>query len=114
MQLGFPVTGTRFGPYEIIDQLGAGGMGEVYGARDTRLHHTVAIKVLVMEYVPPRAGVEHSNQDATSPVAVAFRAGREVGRAFRFLRTARFVVHAIDKRKVTRYIDRSEDSEFCP
>src|SRR6476469_4969637 len=38
--------GRRLGPYEIIDRLGAGGMGEVYRARDTRLGRTVAIKVL--------------------------------------------------------------------
>jgi serine/threonine protein kinase len=36
---------TRFGPYEIISLLGAGGMGEVYQARDTRLDRTVAIKI---------------------------------------------------------------------
>jgi eukaryotic-like serine/threonine-protein kinase len=38
--------GTRLGPYEIASPLGAGGMGEVYRARDTRLERTVAIKVL--------------------------------------------------------------------
>ena len=41
--------GTRLGPYEIVSRLGAGGMGEVYRARDSRLHRDVAIKVLPAE-----------------------------------------------------------------
>ena len=40
------VPGTRLGPYEIGAQIGAGGMGEVYRAHDTRLGRDVAIKVL--------------------------------------------------------------------
>jgi eukaryotic-like serine/threonine-protein kinase len=39
-------SGTKLGPYEIVAPLGAGGMGEVYRARDTRLDRIVAIKIL--------------------------------------------------------------------
>src|SRR5882724_10175717 len=42
--------GTKLGPYEILSKIGAGGMGEVYRARDTRLERTVAIKVLPSEF----------------------------------------------------------------
>jgi serine/threonine protein kinase len=45
--------GTRLGPYEIVAPLGAGGMGEVYKARDTRLDRTVAIKILPVALADP-------------------------------------------------------------
>src|SRR5215470_11726250 len=43
------VSGTKLGPYQILAPLGAGGMGEVYRAKDTRLERTVAIKILPKE-----------------------------------------------------------------
>jgi serine/threonine protein kinase len=47
--------GTKLGPYEITAPLGAGGMGEVYRARDTRLDRTVAIKI-VPQHLSSSAG----------------------------------------------------------
>ncbi|HEX7139759.1 MAG TPA: protein kinase [Vicinamibacterales bacterium] len=44
------VAGSRLGPYEVISRIGAGGMGEVFRARDTRLDRTVAIKILPAEF----------------------------------------------------------------
>src|SRR5262247_1820782 len=41
--------GVRLGPYEVLRLIGAGGMGEVYRARDTRLERTVAVKVLARD-----------------------------------------------------------------
>ena len=54
-----PLTaGTTLGPYEIASAIGAGGMGEVYKGRDTRLDRTVAIKVLpeASRYDPEAVG----------------------------------------------------------
>ncbi len=44
------MTGESLGPYKILEQLGAGGMGEVYLGEDTRLGRKVAIKVLPAEF----------------------------------------------------------------
>ena len=50
--------GARLGPYEILAAIGAGGMGEVYRARDTRLDRIVAIKVLPEMRTAIKAGTE--------------------------------------------------------
>jgi serine/threonine protein kinase len=43
--------GARLGPYEVVASLGAGGMGEVYRARDTKLNRSVALKILPDAFV---------------------------------------------------------------
>jgi serine/threonine protein kinase/Tfp pilus assembly protein PilF len=46
-----PVAGVRFGPYEIVEKIGSGGMGEVYRALDTRLDRLVALKLVSENYL---------------------------------------------------------------
>jgi len=53
--------GTRLGPYEIISAIGAGGMGEVYKARDTRLDRITAIKVLTSQLAGDPQFLERSS-----------------------------------------------------
>jgi serine/threonine protein kinase len=45
-----PMIGTRFGRYELLEKVGAGGMGEVYRARDHDLHRDVGIKILTERF----------------------------------------------------------------
>jgi eukaryotic-like serine/threonine-protein kinase len=56
--------GTRLGPYEIIAPLGAGGMGEVYRARDTKLGRAVAIKVILDEFASDEERVGRFEREA--------------------------------------------------
>src|SRR5919109_759941 len=57
-------SGTRLGPYELNHLIGAGGMGEVYHARDTRLDRTVAIKVLPLRFARAAALRERLQREA--------------------------------------------------
>ena len=56
--------GTKLGPYEIVDQVGSGGMGEVYRARDPRLQREVAIKVLPGSFSADAARLRRFEQEA--------------------------------------------------
>src|SRR5580765_1725279 len=58
--------GSKLGPFEIVSSLGAGGMGEVYRARDTRLDRVVAIKILPEEFSQNSARLQRFEQEARS------------------------------------------------
>jgi eukaryotic-like serine/threonine-protein kinase len=62
--------GTRFGSYEILQQLGAGGMGEVYRAKDTRLDREVAIKTLSLDRCSQPEALSRFEQEARSACAL--------------------------------------------
>jgi len=57
-------TGTRLGTYEILGPLGAGGMGEVYRAKDLRLEREIAIKVLPAEVASNRDRIARFEREA--------------------------------------------------
>jgi tetratricopeptide (TPR) repeat protein len=63
--------GARLGPYEILSAIGAGGMGEVYKARDTRLHRVVAIKVLPPEFAVDAERLKRFEREAEATAALS-------------------------------------------
>ncbi len=63
--------GVRLGPYEIVASIGAGGMGEVYRARDTRLGRDVAIKVLPGEFTADPERLRRFEQEAHAVAALS-------------------------------------------
>ncbi len=63
-------SGMRFGPYEIVELIGAGGMGEVYKARDTRLRRDVAVKVLPESFCADPSRVARFQIEAQSAGAL--------------------------------------------
>src|SRR5271167_1961171 len=63
-------SGTRLGPYEILAPLGAGGMGEVYRARDSRLGREVALKVLPESFSGDADRLRRFEQEARAVAAL--------------------------------------------
>src|SRR5437763_7354648 len=81
--------GTRLGAYEIVGSVGAGGMGEVYRARDARLQRDVAIKILPESLSQDRSAVSRFQREAPSPSALnpphvhtSYESGRGEERAY--------------------------------
>src|SRR5712692_2110375 len=62
--------GTKLGRYEIRSKIGAGGMGEVYLAEDTRLHRKIALKVLPAELTQHKDRLRRFNQESTAAAAL--------------------------------------------
>ena len=78
--------GTKLGPYEILSPIGAGGMGEVYRARDARLHRDVAVKVLPERAAADRDALARFEREARTVsqlshphIGAVFDVGREGG-----------------------------------
>src|SRR5882672_3172219 len=64
------LSGTKLGPYELTAAIGAGGMGEVYRARDSRLNRDVAIKVLPPSFSSDPERLHHFEQEALAAAAL--------------------------------------------
>ncbi|HTL43823.1 MAG TPA: WD40 repeat domain-containing serine/threonine protein kinase [Vicinamibacterales bacterium] len=65
-----PGTGSHLGPYEVVEPIGAGGMGEVFRARDTRLGRDVALKMLPAAFAADQDRLRRFEQEARSAAAL--------------------------------------------
>ncbi len=85
----FLATGSTLGAYQILEPLGAGGMGEVYKARDTRLNRPVAIKLILVERMKTPSARRRFEQETKTTsslnhphVVTVFEAGESEGRPY--------------------------------
>ncbi len=69
--LGVLTAGSQLGPYEVIERLGAGGMGEVWRARDHRLHRDVAVKVLTDDLATTATALARFEREARAVAALS-------------------------------------------
>jgi eukaryotic-like serine/threonine-protein kinase len=83
------VSGARFGAFEVLEQIGAGGMGQVYRARDTRLDRHVALKVIRPSELAGRDGLERFKREARAisrlnhpHICALYDIGEQDGEAF--------------------------------
>ena len=96
--------GDRFGPYEILAPIGKGGMGEVYQARDTRLHRDVAIKVLPQAFATDAARERFQREARAASalnhpnICVVHDVGEASGHPF-------LVMELLDGQTLREYID---------
>ena len=76
-----PLTpGAKLGQYEVVEAIGAGGMGEVYRARDTKLGRDVAVKVLPEEFSRDKERLERFQREAvSSPKSITRTSPRSMG-----------------------------------
>jgi dipeptidyl aminopeptidase/acylaminoacyl peptidase len=104
--------GTRLGPYEIVSPLAAGGMGEVYRVRDTRLDRVVAIKVLPAQLATDLQFRERFEREAQGKEAIVWiyeLAGTSAMRRLTFGGNNRFPMWSADGQRVAFQSDREGD-----
>ncbi len=108
--------GTSLGPYKIIEQLGAGGMGEVYLGEDTRLGRKVAIKRLPAEFASERGLTGSKNlfrYSRTTMTQAEFREFVEIAR-FDSRLEAEAIGHALDQFDIPFFVQSHDIGMFGP
>ena len=106
--------GTKLGRYEIQSSLGAGGMGEVYRARDTRLERSVAIKILPEQFCADPVRKERFEREAKTisglkhlHICVLYDIGHQD-------RTDYLVIKCVESETLAKRLEKSPSFTVCP